>query len=379
MSKGVKVGDIGTAHDGFPETPILSGSPDVKFDGQPAARVGDPLLPHSKPKHPPHPRTISSGSSTVFINGKPAAITGGEISCGGITIGSGTVNIGDKYQPPTSSPLSKLESGESKKITTARTNSANSQTSLPIRIPSDSGYWPAYNPLVEDDDKYLNVEYVEPIKSFALMSPEEAHEFLQNLYADMGGKETIGDVKTYRGLGSGVYDAYKTASGLGGLGVVAYTKSINGKDWVIIKNFRRYEQTLMKGNKWGANNLRVIKVGLGLNDLKGAARFVRFNVGLEIIVSVGINTADYILRDEATLAEFVGNSAGDIVKGMATLAGAALITATFVPATASLLVVGIVFTVSSFIVGKQLDHVDEKNGYSEDFTIAVQDYFNDNF
>ncbi|WP_394135920.1 hypothetical protein [Aliivibrio fischeri] len=85
------------------------------------------------------------------------------------------------------------------------------------------------------------------------------------------------------------------------------------------------------------------------------------------------------MRDESTLAEFVGNSAGDIVKGMATLAGAALITATFVPATASLLVVGIVFTVSSFIVGKQLDHVDEKNGYSEDFTIAVQDYFNDNF
>ncbi|MCE7579449.1 hypothetical protein LZS94_18190 [Aliivibrio fischeri] len=39
MSKGVKVGDIGTAHDGFHETPILSGSPDVKFDGQPAASI----------------------------------------------------------------------------------------------------------------------------------------------------------------------------------------------------------------------------------------------------------------------------------------------------------------------------------------------------
>jgi len=62
MSKGVKVGDIGTDHDGFPPTPVTAGSPDVKFDGQPAARVGDPLAPHDKPKHPPHGRTIASGS-----------------------------------------------------------------------------------------------------------------------------------------------------------------------------------------------------------------------------------------------------------------------------------------------------------------------------
>ena len=95
MAKAVKVGDIGTDHDGFPPTPVTAGSPDVKFDGVPAARVGDPLAPHDKPKNPPHGRSISSGSSTVFINGKPAAITGGAISCGGVTIGGGTVNIGD--------------------------------------------------------------------------------------------------------------------------------------------------------------------------------------------------------------------------------------------------------------------------------------------
>ncbi|WP_283131433.1 type VI secretion system PAAR protein [Enterovibrio norvegicus] len=96
MVKAVKVGDQGTDHDGFPPTPVIAGSPDVKFDGVPAARVGDPLAPHDKPKHPPHGRTIVSGSSTVFINGKAAALTGGSISCGGVTIGSGTVNIGDQ-------------------------------------------------------------------------------------------------------------------------------------------------------------------------------------------------------------------------------------------------------------------------------------------
>ncbi|MFA9394901.1 MAG: type VI secretion system PAAR protein [Halodesulfovibrio sp.] len=93
--KAVKVNDIGTEHDGFHPTKVTSGSPDVVIDGLPAGRVGDPLEPHDKPNHPKHGRAIATGSSTVFINGKPAALTGGKISCGGVTIGSGTVNIGD--------------------------------------------------------------------------------------------------------------------------------------------------------------------------------------------------------------------------------------------------------------------------------------------
>ncbi|WP_051177192.1 type VI secretion system PAAR protein [Halodesulfovibrio aestuarii] len=104
--KAVKVGDIGTEHDGFHPTKVTAGSGDVFIDGQPAGRVGDPLEPHDKPKHPKHGRTIATGSSTVFINGKPAALTGGKISCGGVTIGSGTVNIGDQ---PSQSLKTKIE------------------------------------------------------------------------------------------------------------------------------------------------------------------------------------------------------------------------------------------------------------------------------
>ena len=294
MSKGVKVGDIGTAHDGFPETPILSGSPDVKFDGQPAARVGDPLLPHSKPKHPPHPRTISSGSSTVFINGKPAAITGGEISCGGVTIGSGTVNIGDKYQPPTSSPLSKLESGESKKITTARTNSANSQTSQPIRIPSGSGYWPPYNPLAKDGEKELNVEYTQDIVKFAVLKPDEWAVFF----------DSFDKLKTLKNTVTGLYDAKETAKALGGLGVTALVKNIDGVDYVILKNHDKWSQTLLHGGVFKANNAQVIKLGLGaLDSVKGMARFVKVSAPMEILVGSGINVLQFIVNDEYTLTK----------------------------------------------------------------------------
>lgn len=113
--KVVLLGDIGTDHNGFPPTPVTAGSPDVLIDGKPIARVGDPLAPHSKPKHPPHPRAIASGSSTVLINGIPAAVTGSTISCGGVTIGSGSVVIGDTYSPvPFSGTSPSQASGKAK-------------------------------------------------------------------------------------------------------------------------------------------------------------------------------------------------------------------------------------------------------------------------
>ncbi|EJM6993190.1 type VI secretion system PAAR protein [Escherichia coli] len=94
MPTAARLSDKGTQHDGYYETAIISGSSTVFIDGLPAARQGDLLTPHSKPEHPPHPRKIAGGSSSVFIEGKPAARTGDAIDCGGVVIGGGTVNIG---------------------------------------------------------------------------------------------------------------------------------------------------------------------------------------------------------------------------------------------------------------------------------------------
>lgn len=86
--KLVLVGDIGTDHEGFPPTPVISGSPTVIIDGKPAARQGDPLAPHTKPDNSPHPRAIAEGSGSIMIDGKPAALTGHAVDCGGVVIGS---------------------------------------------------------------------------------------------------------------------------------------------------------------------------------------------------------------------------------------------------------------------------------------------------
>ncbi len=78
--------------------PIIEGSPDVFFDGLPAARQGDVSACGSP---------ISSAvSSTVFINGKPAATLGSVGEHGNVIIGgSGTVIIGDIFTPTPFTPI----------------------------------------------------------------------------------------------------------------------------------------------------------------------------------------------------------------------------------------------------------------------------------
>jgi hypothetical protein len=62
-------------------------------------RVGDAYVPHGCPvcPEPTHGRKLAAGSSTVFINGKPAGRIGDAIDCGGqAQTGSSNVFIGDE-------------------------------------------------------------------------------------------------------------------------------------------------------------------------------------------------------------------------------------------------------------------------------------------
>lgn len=84
--------------------PVITGSPDVRIGGLPAARKGDTLVCVGPPD------TIKSGSGSVFINGKPAARVGDPTNHGGtITIGNCSVTIGDRYRPPKKSPPKTFE------------------------------------------------------------------------------------------------------------------------------------------------------------------------------------------------------------------------------------------------------------------------------
>lgn len=259
----------------------------------------------------------------------------------------------------------RLQNAESSDQTWEMVQARKTQT----QMPANSMYWPPYDHTAPDGEKDIKIQYLAPV-SIALMSLEEAKEF----YANMGGKDTIGDARNYKGLALNSLSAYDVAIGLGGLGVKARTQTINGVDWIIIKDYRKHLKTIEKGHKWSAKNPRIIELGLGLNDIKGSMRYVKINAGIEIAFAVGVNAVDYLLRDEATLAELGVNMAGDVVKGFISLAGAALVTAT-IPATAGVLVTGVFFAGASFGFGVLLNELDKKFEYSKDFQKVVEDYF----
>lgn len=81
--------------------PIVVGSPDVVFDGLPAARQGDTSACGGA--------IVSAVASTVLINGQPAATLGSVGTHGNVIIGgSGTVIIGDVFTPAPFTPIAPL-------------------------------------------------------------------------------------------------------------------------------------------------------------------------------------------------------------------------------------------------------------------------------
>lgn len=89
---------------GHGTNPITQGSPDVLFDGLPAARQGDSSACGSP--------IASAVSTTVFINGKPAATLGSVGAHGNVVIGgSGTIIIGDVSASATVSPVASTAAG----------------------------------------------------------------------------------------------------------------------------------------------------------------------------------------------------------------------------------------------------------------------------
>lgn len=83
MPAVVRLGDSCTGHGCWPPRSNSSASSDVLINGKGAHRVGDAWAAHTCPSIPQtHASTQATGSATVFINGKPLARVGDSIACG---------------------------------------------------------------------------------------------------------------------------------------------------------------------------------------------------------------------------------------------------------------------------------------------------------
>lgn len=84
MKRGIAcVGDMTSGHDGYPGTPIISGSGTMFCDGKAIACVGDICADHNKSKGHNHTPIITGGSSFFTVDGKPVATVGSEVAGGG--------------------------------------------------------------------------------------------------------------------------------------------------------------------------------------------------------------------------------------------------------------------------------------------------------
>jgi uncharacterized Zn-binding protein involved in type VI secretion len=83
MPAAVRLGDVCTGHGCWPPRSNSSASGDVFINGKGAHRVGDGWSAHTCPSIPEtHASSQATGSATVFVNGRPLARVGDSIACG---------------------------------------------------------------------------------------------------------------------------------------------------------------------------------------------------------------------------------------------------------------------------------------------------------
>ncbi len=131
-----------------------------------------------------------------------------------------------------------------------------------------------------------------------------------------------------------------------------------GKPYVILTGNARLRK-IFTGTRYGAMNPKVVTMGLGQYGIKNTARSGGI---LSVILMSGFRVLDYLLKDEATLAELIGSLATDVVKVAVSTGVAWALTAATAATVASVLAVGplLVFIVVGLVVNKILNSIDEK-------------------
>ncbi|MBT0011116.1 hypothetical protein [Vibrio alginolyticus] len=211
--------------------------------------------------------------------------------------------------------------------------------------------------------------------SIAVLTVEEANEYLDLLIKDTHGQLSTG--KDYSGVGVGLKGAYEVAKELGGWGATAKAVNINGVMNIVVENYKpRY---LDLGIRWQQATPKMLKIGHALNTVQGNVRFLRGNIYLEFVFSSAVNAVDYMLHDEKTLSEVVGQLTADVAKGvvagvaaqgvlLVARAGAGILFGFSLPAAVGL---GL-FVYSAFKIGGYVSELDNKYKFTKPMKETVE-------
>lgn len=128
---------------------------------------------------------------------------------------------------------------------------------------------------------------------------------------------------SYYSSGQDIFLFNKLLGDLGFAGARAYVKYYGGKPHIILKGYPGLRK-ILNATRYGVQNAKVVKMGLGKYGAHNAAKSGGI---LTIVLLTSYRVIDYFLRDEATLSQLVGALATDIVKvGIST--GASILAAT---------------------------------------------------
>ena len=346
---------------------VVEGNPGLNFNGRVASSVGQKATCPKCKKGWGY--IVAVGPRDTHLPAGPAARSGDIIDCGcpegdNYLLPEGNIYIGGQSVSPITHES--LHTNNSQPATNTQATQSKA-----VEIPAGSGYWPPYD---FSKREHLNVKYVEYTQQavdLAVLSVDEAQEFVHNLWQKQNVKDTLGDGKKVWDLGTNINDAYQLAKGLGGLGVIAYVKQANGKDYVIIKNYKRHLKTLVKGHRWRANNPQVVQLGLGSKNM--ARQLLSVGLVVDIAFSVAVNAVDVFLNDEKTMVDLVGQSGADIVKGFIATGVGTVVAVALASAGVPLLAAGLVFALVGYFVSQALDEIDNELGVSKTLVTKLKE------
>ncbi|EOA3786202.1 hypothetical protein ACH0R5_004341 [Vibrio vulnificus] len=232
-------------------------------------------------------------------------------------------------------------------------------------------YWPAYNFLAKEGEKQIEVIYRSQTAEIAIFTPEEWKKLFEIW-------DFNGDVKTVKDSLTGLYNARETAKALGGLGVTAIVKNIDGVEYLYLNNYDKFKQTILHGGVFRADNPQVVKMGMGaLDSVKGMTRYVKTYAPAEFLLGSGINGLKYLLTDDYTLRELGVDEAKLLVHAVS-VAGTALVLGKIVAFGAGLLSLPVTIPVSLSILAFSafgVWFIDKETDFEKRLVEAVVDEF----
>ncbi|WP_233217816.1 hypothetical protein [Photobacterium sp. GB-1] len=162
------------------------------------------------------------------------------------------------------------------------------------------------------------------------------------------------------------------------MGATAKAININGVMNIVVENYKpRY---LDLGISWQEATPQMLKIGHALNTVKGNISFLNANIYAEIVFSGAVNAVDYMLHNEKTLGEVIGQFTADISKGvvagviaqgalLVARAGAGFLFGFSLPAAVGL---GL-FVYSAFKIGGYISDLDNQYEFTKPMKETVED------